>query len=683
MKRKIMRDTKSRYVGKRNLWWPLLTPTLFFAIVIYYEELFIKFYCFGSVSPSGAIFTLMFSMPLAIVLGLLCASSKRHGKAVLVCATAVISLWNGAQAIYYHLFKTFLTIFSLTKMGMVAGDFGEMAVGEVLVNWFPVLMMAAPVALAWKLRNGLLSGEKLRSGMQLKWAILAGAVQLVSMAVVLMCNWGTMSPRYIYTQAAVPSLEVQNFGMFTQTQLEIRRVIFGIKPDEVDANIEIKPDPEPQPAPPGTPEEPDAVPQPTGPQVMEIDFDALIARDSEDEDLVGMHQYFSQLAPTQKNAWTGKFEGKNLIWVVAEGFCTLAMDPERTPTLWKLTHEGIVCENFYVPLWGVSTSDGEYAATTGLVPKSGVWSYSLSAENYMPFGFGNQFRNSGYRTLAYHDYLYDYYDRNLSHPNMGFDYYALGHGLSMEEVWPLSDLEMMEIIVPRFVDEDSFMVYCLTVSGHLNYNFTENTMAQRHQETVADLNYSEPVLAYLACQMELELAMESLVNQLEAAGKLEDTVIVLSGDHYPYGLKDEEYSELLGHEVDPVFEIYENSLILWSADITEPVYVEKYCSSLDIMPTLSNLFGLEYDSRLVAGRDILSDTPGLVIFSDYSFLTYKGAYNSVEDTFTCWDGSILESTQVDELIAEVQNRVAYSAAILDKDYYEVVFQGEDAPMPER
>ena len=74
-----------------------------------------------------------------------------------------------------------------------------------------------------------------------------------------------------------------------------------------------------------------------------------------------------------------------------------------------------MCENFYTPLWGVSTSDGEYVTTTGLIPKSGVWSYSESSDNAMPFGFGHLFGQLGYRTLAYHDYLYDYYDRNLSH----------------------------------------------------------------------------------------------------------------------------------------------------------------------------------------------------------------------------------------------------------------------------
>ena len=159
------------------------------------------------------------------------------------------------------------------------------------------------------------------------------------------------------------------------------------------------------------------------------------------------------------------------------------------------------------------------------------------------------------------------------------------------------------------------------------------------------------------------------------SGKLEDTVIVLSADHYPYGLTDEEYSELLGHPVDPVFEIYENTLILWSADMEEPVYVEKPCSSLDVMPTLSNLFGLEFDSRLVIGTDILSDSPGLVIFSNYSFLNQEGAYNSITDQFTRWDGQSPDLDRVTAMVADVQNRVAYSAVILDYDYYRLALNG--------
>lgn len=655
-------------------WRRLLVPSLFFAGVIYYEELFLKLFCFHAVTPVGALFTLLFTLPIAILLGLLCGGvAPRKGRVLLLAMTLLLSVWMGAQSIYYHLFKTFLTAFSLTKMGMVAGAFGDMAVGEILLNWFPIAMMAVPFGLAVVLRRRLIPEEgPMSRRMGARWALLAAVVQLAAMGIVMCCGGGSMSLRFIYLQAAVPELEVQNFGMLTQNQLELRRVLFGITPEDQSlrkgqALHLYRPASEPV-------EVESAEYSSADYHILDIDFDRLIAEET-DEDLLQMHTYFSQQVPTAKNEWTGYFQGKNLIWIVAEGFCTLAMDPERTPVLYEMAHSGFVFDHFYTPLWGVSTSDGEYTTTTGLIPKSGVWSYSQSAGNYMPFGFGNQFSQLGYRTMAFHDYLYTYYDRDKSFPNMGYEYYALGHGLELEEIWPPSDLEMMEEIVPMFVDEEQFMVYCLTVSGHLNYTYEENAMSRRHWDEVAGLPYSEGPKAYLACQMELELAMESLLIQLEEAGRLDDTVIVLSGDHYPYGLTDEEYSELLGRQVDPNFEIFQNTLILWNAQMEEPVRVEKLCSSLDVMPTLANLFGLEYDSRLMAGRDILSDEPGLVIFSNYSFLTEEGAYNSVLDEFRSWDGSPPDEAYVQSQIAEVQNRVAYSAMILDHDYYRVALNG--------
>lgn len=653
-------------------WRHLAAPSLFFLAVLYYEELFLKLYCFHTLSPAGVCFTLLFSIPVALLVGALCSGvGPKRGPVLLVVCTALLSLWMGSQTVYYHLFKTFLTLFSLTKMTMVAGAFGDMAVTEILINWFPILMMVIPVVLAVLFGRRICSDQPLRPRMRLRWVVLALAVQLAAMGLVLCCGSGVLSLRYIYFHAAAPVLEVQNFGMMTQTQLEIRRVLFGIEPDgQVFAKQEFRHD---QRILESKSTIENAEP---GVHTMDIDFEALKERDADTPELADMHDYFSNVEPTAENEWTGRFQGKNLIWIVAEAFSDQMLDPERTPTLWKLSHEGIICDNFYTPLWGVSTSDGEYVTTTGLIPKPGVWSYSESSDNYMPFGFGNQFQKLGYRTLAYHDYLYTYYDRNLSHPNMGYEYYGIGNGLELEQVQPPSDREMMEEIVPQFVNEDQFMVYILTVSGHLNYTREENAQADRHYDEVADLPYSEPVKCYLASQMELELAMESLMDQLEAAGKLDDTVIVLSADHYPYGLTDEEYSELFGHTVDPVFEIYENSLILWSADLEEPVHVDKYCSSLDVMPTLANLFGLEYDSRLMAGRDILSDEPGLVIFSNYSFLTDQGAYDSTTDTFTMFDGSGPDPDYVAERVAEVQNRVAYSAAILDWDYYRVVFGSE-------
>ena len=657
----------SRRSGLWPRWRRLAVPSLFFWAVIYYEELVLKLSCFQALSPAGAVFTLLFSLPLSLLLGLLCGGiSPRRGRFFLVLSTVLLSFWMGSQAIYYRLFKTFFSLFSITKMLMVAESFGHTAAGEVLLNWFVVVLMALPIVLAVLLRRRIVGEQTLAHPRPLRWVLLAVLAQLISMGIVMLCGGGVLSLRYIYTQAAVPELEVQYFGMVTQTQLEIRRVFFGIDPDDEDPTLSDPVDPD-DPPPDTSAFQPEGEP---GVHAMDIDFGALVQGET-DENLLLANQWFAQREPTPENEWTGYFEGKNLIWIVAESFSTPVLDPERTPTLWKLSHEGFVFDHFYTPLWGVSTSDGEYVTTTSLIPKSGVWSYSLSSDNYMPFSLGRQFRQEGYRTLAFHNYLYDYYDRFRTHQNMGYDFYAIGQGLHLESAdqFPPSDLEMMEQAVPMFADEDQFMVYMLTVSGHLNYTLEENAMSVRHWDKVKDLPYSDPVKCYLASQLELEAAMTSLLEQLEAAGQLEDTVIVLSADHYPYGLTEEEYSELLGHPVDPVFEIYENSLILWSAGMEEPVHVDKYCSSLDILPTLSNLFGLEYDSRLMMGSDILSGEPALVIFANYSFINAAGWYDSTTDTFTRWDGAEPDPQEVADMVADVQNRVAYSAVVLDYDYY--------------
>lgn len=112
------------------------------------------------------------------------------------------------------------------------------------------------------------------------------------------------------------------------------------------------------------------------------------------------------------------------------------------------------------------------------------------------------------------------------------------------------------------------------------------------------------------------------------------------------------------------------------------VHVDKYCSSLDVMPTLSNLFGLSYDSRLIMGSDILSAEDPLVIFANYSFINGAGYYNSITDQFTRWDGESPDPEEVAAMVAEVQNRVAYSGAVLDTDYYRLVLNGPPREGPQ-
>jgi phosphoglycerol transferase MdoB-like AlkP superfamily enzyme len=288
---------------------------------------------------------------------------------------------------------------------------------------------------------------------------------------------------------------------------------------------------------------------------------------------------------------------------------------------------------------------------------------------------GNQLKKLGYQTNAYHDHTFTYYRREDSHPNMGYVYKAIGNGLVLPDItWPNSDLEMMEATVDEYMGNQPFHAYYMTVSGHLEYNFIGNAMAARNKAAVADLPYSDPCKAYIACNIELDKALEYLLDRLKAEGIAEKTLIVLSADHHPYGLLEDGFdgiSEFLGHKVEENFEMYKNNLIIYVEGMT-PITVDKPCSSLDIIPTISNLMGLKYDSRLLMGRDILSDSAPLVIFKDRSFITDKGHYTK-EEGFVPNPEVEVDENYSELIINDVDAKFKASARILDLDYYRKVF----------
>ncbi len=406
-----------------------------------------------------------------------------------------------------------------------------------------------------------------------------------------------------------------------------------------------------------------------------IDFSKELDKSEDEQDPVyaDMNSYFSHRTPSKKNAYTGMFKGKNLILITAEAFSKFVIDPELTPTLYKMQTQGFQFHHFYTGIWGVSTSDGEFVATTSLIPKAGTWSYTEIADNYMPFAFGNQFRQLGYLTQAFHDHSYTYYNRNLSYPNMGYDFYAKGHGLNLTDTWPESDNEMMEQSVDMYADTgEPFHVYYMTVSGHLEYTWATNQMAQKHRKEVENSRYkncSEQVQAYVACQLELEDALTTLIKKLDEAGVLDNTVIALSPDHYPYGLTDAQYRELRGQDYDSTFGIYDSTFLIWNSQMKEPVESDAYCSSLDIAPTLSNLFGLKYDSRLFMGTDIFGDVSPVVCLQDRSFITGRIRYDNTNEVATSLDGGPVSAEYLSQCISDVKNRFYYSSKIIDTDYY--------------
>ncbi len=434
---------------------------------------------------------------------------------------------------------------------------------------------------------------------------------------------------------------------------------------EISASTPV-PEPEPEPEPV---EEID-----TSPNMFDIDF-AKLAEEEKNENVAAIHRYMASLEPTYKNKYTGMFKGFNVIFMTAEGFSRMAVDEKLTPNLWKLIHEGFVFNNFYNPRTGGSTSDGEFVCSTSLVPTNrGATNFRICGQNHMPFSLGNFYnREYGITSRAYHNNDFQYYGRDITYPAMGYYFKGVGNGLNIPKHWPASDYDMMVASLPDFIDDEIFNVYYMTVSGHLNYNFTGNWCAKVHKDEVADLPYSEPCQAYIACNIEFDKALGYLMEQLEEKGIADRTVICFTGDHWPYGLTNDEISEILGHKVEENFELYKSNLILWSGAIKEPIEIDKVCGSYDILPTLLNLLGIEYDSRLYMGRDILSDAEGYVLFMyNRSLMTDRASYDARNGNVVNFTDEELPEDYIKNMRAILNARWKYSQAIMDTDYYKYV-----------
>ncbi|MBO4515096.1 MAG: LTA synthase family protein, partial [Lachnospiraceae bacterium] len=425
------------------------------------------------------------------------------------------------------------------------------------------------------------------------------------------------------------------------------------------------------------------------PHVFALDQETLLTL-SDNKKKSWLAEYILNETPTETNAFTGLFEGYNVIFLTAEGFSTYAVREDITPTLYRMIHTGFVFNNYYVPLWQTSTSDGEYVNNVALIP-DGQFSMRKSADKAMPYTLAGFFNRTGIQSRAYHNNSLSYYDRHKTHPNLGYLFKAAQIGnLSEAEYgqyvfqmegakrWPASDYEMMVSTMPEYVNDDRFFVYYMTVSGHMNYNFAGNSMSKKNKEAVKDLPLSENGQAYIACHVELDKALEYMLQQLEEAGKLDTTLIVMSADHYPYAMTTEEYEELAGGSLSYGKDLFRNSLIMWNAQFEEnPVVVNKACCSVDLLPTILNLLGMDYDSRMYAGKDIFSDHEGMVIFNDRSFVTDGVIYNrKTKETIWLKDETgnyiIPQEWQEDylkEKQQDVKDRYQFSAYVLEENYY--------------
>ena len=615
-----------------------------------------------------------FALGFGAVLGLMIALiAGLFAKFLLFPVNLVLTvsgtLVYGSQMVYCFIFGTPYSISQMGLGGNALTQFWRETLEAMGQNWSWLVALLVPLAVLIVLRLIRLMG---RPGW-ISRAVVFGLAAVTAFAVWMDIGHGDtamFSDYYFFTSAKSTTAQtMERFGVPMTFVLELTR------PEDTESGMTTVVIPTEE-----IPEETD--PEETKPKeydynVLDIDFDALNA-ETTNKKIIALNDYVSQQPGTKQNEYTGMFRDYNLIYICAESFSPAAVDPVYTPTLYKLTHEGFVFENYYNSFPN-TTTDGEYSFTQSLFPDRYRSKYSssmmASAHNELPFVLGNMFQSElGIQSHGYHNNVGGYYSRQETHPNMGYEMKFSQKGMKFTAVWPTSDLEMMEQSVDDYIHEEQFHAYYMTFSGHHTYDPDINSIVGKHYDSVAQDAWPKKVQrSYVAGHMELDKALEYLINRLEEAGIADKTVIVMASDHTPYGLDQDAYFEMLGQEKD-FFGWYKSNLIMWCAGMEETVVVDKYCCNVDVLPTVLNLWGFEYDSRMLVGTDIFSTGLHVAVLIDRSFLTDKVWFN----TNTGKVKYLVPEEEVPEGYIEslnqlIASRFEYSAEVLRHNYFKHVF----------
>lgn len=642
---------KSKF--KIILWWSFL---------IIYLEIIYKFFIMKDLLTTNTFSVVLFSIPWIIIFTIITSIfNEKVNKILTIVFSFLIVLITLAQIVYYNFYNSMFSFLSLTTGTGQVMQFYVMIASVIARIWYIFAIILIPYILFLIFKNKLFDFKKNNLKFLISYLLIFILSFLGIVLVINKNNEGFYSLKRLIFKTHAPMLTIDKTGLFTMEMIDIERYIFGFNEEIYSEQINVN-------------NEEEKVPEAKIEyNTTDIDFDKLI-NDETDDKIKSMHVYFKNTVPSNKNEYTGMFKDKNLIFITAEAFDTIAIDEKLTPTLYKIANNSFIFKNYYQPLYPVSTSDGEYMNLNSLIPKEGVWSFKQTSKISMPYGIGNMFNKEGYVSYGFHNHNYNYYDRQKSHKNIGLKYYGCGNGLEKKmncKHWPNSDKEMIDATTSYYIDNDKFMTYYMTVSGHLNYNFSGNNMAYRNKNKVKNLKYSTAIKAYLATQIELDKSIEKLLQVLEEKGKLNDTLIVIAPDHYPYGLTTKQMNEISTIDRNDKFEKFHTTLIMYNPNIEKTV-VDKVISSLDILPTIYNLYGLTFDSRLLMGRDIFSNNEHIVILSDRSWITDKGKYNSVTKEFTSTTNEEIEKDYIDRINMIVNQRYGMSSLIIDNNYYKKI-----------
>ena len=401
-------------------------------------------------------------------------------------------------------------------------------------------------------------------------------------------------------------------------------------------------------------------------------WNELISNESSNK-LNNINNYLINNTISDYNDYTGLFEGKNLIVIMMESVNEIFINKDLYPNFYKLYSEGISFTNNYSPRNSCATGNNEFSAMTGIYSIQNNCTANVYRKNTYPYSIFNLFNNAGYKTMSMHDYTEAYYYRSIIHQNMGSGkYYGvqdLGIPYYNEYKNWASDEDFMEVAMDITLSDTSepFMLWLTTVSSHQPY-VQSSIEGDKYLSITEDTDYPMDLRRYMSKLKTLDNALGILLEKLENAGILDDTVIALFGDHYPYGLKDSTINYVLDYDLDD-YEREKTPFVIYNSEIS-PQSIDKYTSYINLTPTIANLFNLNYDPRLYMGYDVLSDDYwNVVTFADGSWKNNLVYYNAGTSSVKYYveDGmSIDEIKNINQIIT---NKMQMSSNIIKNNYF--------------
>ena len=385
------------------------------------------------------------------------------------------------------------------------------------------------------------------------------------------------------------------------------------------------------------------------------------------EELEFLNTAYGSETPHKKNAYTGIFEGKNVIFLQLEGIDNWLLTKEDMPNLYGMMKNAIVFDNHYSYYsGGGSTFNSELAVTTGFVnPVSYAENPYSFNKNHYPESLPRKLSEMGYRTNAFHMNTGEYYMRGINYKNWGYDkYFSLMDDCAYTDDSYMLDRELVQNPVfyeNMFKKGEPFMNYVITFTSHTPFDITTEhgkLLAEKvyGKESAIPKMTEEEAVRFMAREADNMIGL--MLGALKKEGLYENTVIVAFADHYLYSLYDKTILDK--------YKTTENNLInntpfiIWSADMTE-THIGKVNSQIDILPTVLNLLGAEYNDESYIGCDIMDESyGGYVFFSDRSWYDGKH-YVSLDEN--------ADSQYISDMNGKINNIIRKNDLTLKYDYF--------------